>query len=155
MLSVSRLARGRGNGGICMKEILVIMKNLYEAPEKYTESELRSIFGDKDVDKFVQFCFRGNPKYAEKNENNVKIRLTSEGVRAYHKAVSEDRLFSMNEKMVRANQSYALVTIIIGINPLVVDFLKLIPEQYKIWYYVIHVGFLVWVGYSFLKKGSI
>lgn len=135
-----------------MKDIKKIMEAVYLEPERYTESELKDSFGESAVNKFVQFSLRGNPKYAEKNENTVKIRLTSEGVRAYHRMETDQQMLEMNERMVRANQSYALVTIIIGVTPISSELIKIIPEQYRIFYYLIHIGLLAGTGWVFLRQ---
>ena len=90
-----------------MEDILKIMKDIYEKPGKRNSEYYKKEYGEKIFERFSDFALSANDPLAEATKENAKLKLTSAGVREYHRLLGEKKEVQRTKAAVYATTGMA------------------------------------------------
>lgn len=97
-----------------MKGFFKIMEILYKNPDRHDGQFFKKKFGAKLYDDFTQFAIDGTPAYVTTHGPQRKLKLTAEGIREYHRLVSNEAERKRTFALTLASVGVALGTISIA-----------------------------------------
>ena len=133
-----------------MKDIVKIMEFVFQNPDTCSPDELKKMFGEESYSRFLRFASHPSRPYIK----GQKLNLTSEGVREYHRLISQQQRVEREETLIYVLSIFTIALTTIALGNIFNWYTYIIPEGERIYAALGFTFVVVIVALLILRKIS-